>query len=343
MGMYDYLGGEQIKIFYRPIFDRNKEEPSQSSFWHSGGSLASYDKGEELPLKTIYYQYPNDFMVYDYRWDYTDVWVIRNGQFEKLVPFMELTEEEMNVPVFDYYGNPLTIQSLVDFQLIKEDFKERFEALTAVEKEFFPEGIRKSFKDDPESFEAKSQAWQKRQEEVSEKYAGKWVVEKDHAKEREFGGLLDCYVYLLLRKEEKPIASIDPRQDYEACRLTLQRIMKETPDIVDRFKAWVNDDEMIKQNVVDELIAELNGTGENYQVEYFFSEGQTVRILKSLDVNTHEVRHLLGQVGKVARRYFNYRTGEVWYDVEFSTKEVEPFQEFELDSRYRKRMKAVTI
>ena len=79
MGMYDYLNGEQVKIFYTPVFG---VYAGKSILWHSGGSLRKFNINDELPLKTIYYKYPDDMIVYAYGYSKDvseDVWVIKNG------------------------------------------------------------------------------------------------------------------------------------------------------------------------------------------------------------------------------------------------------------------------
>ena len=52
--MYDYINGEQVKVFYTPIFGKLMSE--NYSTWHSGGSLSDYKTGDEVPIKTLYYK-----------------------------------------------------------------------------------------------------------------------------------------------------------------------------------------------------------------------------------------------------------------------------------------------
>ena len=261
MGMYDYLGGEQIKIFYHPIFNRNKEKPEQSSFWYSMGRLESYDKDDDLPLKTLWYQYPQNFLVYDYRFDYTDVWIIKNGKFDRLIPFTELTEADLTEHIYDYHGEPLNLQKLSDFQQIKDDFNNRLKELNAIEKEIFPNGYNIQYvKENPEEFKRLTDLKHQKWDEINEKYKGKWMVEEESQFEAEeaFGALIECYTFTRSRKDGEPLRDIIvPMEDYNACKQTLQRILKETPDIVDRFKAWVNDEELLSTYQLDELVQDI--------------------------------------------------------------------------------------
>lgn len=261
MGMYDYLGGEQVKIFYQPIFRLNKENPEQSSYFYSMGSLQSYDKEDVLPLKTIWYQYPPHFLVYDYRFEYTDVWIIKDGKFDRMIPFAELTEADLVDAVYDYYGNPINIKTLSDFQQIKDDFNNRFDEINAVQKEVFPNGYNVRFvKENPEEFQRLCAIKDEKLKEIDEKYKEKWTWYPKSAFEEEesFGALLDCYVFTRSRKNDQPLKDIIiPAKDFEGCKLTLQRILRESPDIVERFKAWVNDEELLEEYMLEPLLDDI--------------------------------------------------------------------------------------
>jgi hypothetical protein len=71
--------------------------------------------------------------------------------------------------------------------------------------------------------------------------------------------------------------------------------------------------------------------------DYLFEPGQTVRVLKHLDINVGNVLHLLGQKGIVVHRYKREKYNENWYDIQFPSGEVEPFCEYELDARFVKK------
>jgi hypothetical protein len=261
VGMYDYVGGEQIKIFYHPIFNLNKENPEQSSFWYSMGSLQSYGKEDELPLKTLWYQYPQNFLVYDYRFEHTDVWIIKEGKFDRLISYSELNEEDLVDAVYDYYGNPIIIKTLADFQQMKDDYNNRFEEIQAVHKEVFPNGYNVQFvRENPEEFDRLCAIKDEKVREVDEKYRKKrtWYPETPHKEEEAFGALIECYVFALTRKNDEPLKDIIlPAKDFEGCKLMLQRILRETPNIVDRFKAWVNDDDLLEMYVFDALLENI--------------------------------------------------------------------------------------
>lgn len=123
MGMYDYINGEQVKCFYRPIFSENE------GLWHSGGLLRSYADGDELPLTTMYYKYPNNFMIFDYM-DYNDecfIHIIKEGKVYKTCTLKDMKNEYFkdNKLVVTYYGSAiLNLKSVEDMVEYIKDTKE---------------------------------------------------------------------------------------------------------------------------------------------------------------------------------------------------------------------------
>lgn len=71
--------------------------------------------------------------------------------------------------------------------------------------------------------------------------------------------------------------------------------------------------------------------------EFDFSLGQTVRVLKSLDIDTYYIQDLLGAEGRVERRYTTGLHKDNKYDVRFANGRIETFDESELDRRYAKK------
>lgn len=73
------------------------------------------------------------------------------------------------------------------------------------------------------------------------------------------------------------------------------------------------------------------------QKEFDYEIGQTVRIIKSIETDTYYIQDLLGQKGKIVNRYVTSLYKENKYDVQFDKGRIEPFDESELDARYKKR------
>jgi len=245
MGMYDYIGGEQIKIFYTPIFMVEDEKPVT---WHSGGSLTGYDEESDLPLHTLYYQYPADFMVYDYRDEERLIWIFRNEKFVRLTTLSELKEEDVVGTVYTYHGNELTIASRQDFEQIVVDEEERFKGLKNSEKQIFPEGYRISIETiQQEGFEENQQALHKLYREVNERFSTKWLAQTPDRDLKNFGEALDVYSFHLMGKDEKPSAGYEPKKLYSACRRYVQDLMEQDNTLVERYVAWLKDEELKKE------------------------------------------------------------------------------------------------
>jgi hypothetical protein len=130
MGMYDYLVDEkydtQVKLFYTPIYTNEPLYENQHT-WHSGGNLITYQKYSLLPLKTMYYEYPNDFVILlKPIVNRFEAALVKNGQFHGFVRDGENTEG------FSYYysdrGEKLNInhakqvrQYLNEYKLVYSD------------------------------------------------------------------------------------------------------------------------------------------------------------------------------------------------------------------------------
>lgn len=120
MGLYDYINGEQIKIFYHPIFDENSKDT-----WHSGGSMINYNTGEQVPIKTLYYNRPKDFLVFDEN-DYENnpmLHIIKDASVSDTISLKDATDDVFanNMLVLNYYGYTLNIKSKEDcYKFTKE-------------------------------------------------------------------------------------------------------------------------------------------------------------------------------------------------------------------------------
>lgn len=141
MGMYDYLGDEQVKCFYVPIvyIDTYSGEKEKFGISASGGCLRGYRRGSRVPTKTRYYNYGNDFMVFDFRGFFGEdeklVHIIKQGRYKRSVHFKHIpTRYEIGL-VVDNYGNPLNIHNREDFEKICLDSKKYHQMYTDLTKE----------------------------------------------------------------------------------------------------------------------------------------------------------------------------------------------------------------
>lgn len=255
--MYDYLGGEQVKTFHHPIFKLNKEHPECSSFWYSGGSMLSFDEGDELPLKELWYQYPEDFLIYDYMHG-EEVWIIGNGKFERIISYKEITPSQITKAVYDYYGRPLQLKTPQDFISIKQDDKLRLQNFKEIQTKFFPDGSIHAIKTNIKYYESKKTEYFKELDQINEAFSEKWLKNNPFEQECNFGAMLECYIFTRSRKDDDPLKDIIiPKDDFEGCRLTLLKMLKEMPDITKRFESWVNNEKMLADIGYQEILDEL--------------------------------------------------------------------------------------
>lgn len=134
MGLYDYINGEQVKIFYHPIFDEYTKDT-----WHSGGSLVDYVNGDNVNLKTLYYKRPENFIVLDEN-EYEQnplLHVIKKGKVNTTTSLKDADESlfEGNEEVITYYGRNLGLKTKEDCYNYIKDKKLSAEKYTEITKE----------------------------------------------------------------------------------------------------------------------------------------------------------------------------------------------------------------
>lgn len=135
MGMYDYINGEQVKVFYMPIYDDRDKDT-----WHSGGSMREYNNGDSVPLKTLYYNRPKNFIIFDEN-DYEGnpiIHIIKDGKVFGTFRLSEANPSlfDDNELVFNYYGGTIKIKSVQDcYDFIKET-KERNKEVKEIRAEY---------------------------------------------------------------------------------------------------------------------------------------------------------------------------------------------------------------
>lgn len=250
MGMYDYLGPEQVKIFYHPIF---QFKVGKSETWHSGGMLANYNEEDELPLKTLYYKYPKNFIVYDYSYSEGNLWVVKNGKYKKYISYKDLTEEDLGEAVFNYYGKELNIKTINDFNIIKEEHMQADKKYGELTRELFPEGIFNVIKNNLTEYETKKETHDQNYNKTWGLFYEKWYKNDEYKLEKQLGEYLECFMYLLDRKNEEINDWCNPMDDYLNCKQAIKDFIVENEGIINKYVDWLdlNNDE-------DEIIEKLN-------------------------------------------------------------------------------------
>lgn len=122
--MYDYINGEQVKCFYTPLFYADDLEPN-NYIYHSGGSLTGFNTGDLVPTETMYYKYPKDFIIYDFRND-DFVHIIKDNKVYDTVKINTLDKKYFSFKFIDYFGRTLNLKDFNNAKLIQEEFIKLF-------------------------------------------------------------------------------------------------------------------------------------------------------------------------------------------------------------------------
>jgi len=217
MGMFDYLDGEQVKIFYTPIFNEGY------GMCHSGGLLRKFNINDELPLKTIYYKYPNNMIIYAYgHWN--DVWIIKDKKLKEHYYDLKYIETiSLSVPVYNYMGNEMNIKTVEDFVLCNDDYEEAFK--------------NRDYND----------------------FNKKWFVEDKFKDVKYLGELLECYYYVSVTKNWK-WEFVNYKKDYTECKNAIRRCIESDPGVVERYFKWLSDsvEEIELRSVINEILRKEN-------------------------------------------------------------------------------------
>lgn len=127
MGLYNYLGGHQVKCFTIPniiITSDNKLD-----IYGLEGDFTYYKKGSKVPYKTLYYNYGENFLIFDYRGLYLEetpiIHIIKDGKYLRTVEYLKLKEEFFVNKVIDIYGNIINIEKYSDITNFIEELKNR--------------------------------------------------------------------------------------------------------------------------------------------------------------------------------------------------------------------------
>ena len=110
MGMYDTINDEQVKIFAicYPLLEENGDVVLGAN----GGNLRYFDKGDEVPYKTLYYNIGENFDIFDMPIIPNDeqktiVHQIRNGKNIGSVELKYLRNSDICKTAFTRHGNRL--------------------------------------------------------------------------------------------------------------------------------------------------------------------------------------------------------------------------------------------
>ena len=137
MGMYDELGGEQVKSFYVPCF---YDSSIGKKLGYMGGELRYYNKGDDIEYKTWWYRYPKDFLIVDldiYEYVNHVFHLIQDGKYIETYysngsdddeDIKNISEDIFPITAVLMFGDTFTIASKNEF------FEYLYECMTAYSK-----------------------------------------------------------------------------------------------------------------------------------------------------------------------------------------------------------------
>lgn len=143
MGMYDFLGKTQVKLFTDPVVLHPdsigvvKEPITELKYWPMTGNLKTYNVFNKVPYRTMYYDYGKNFMVFDPRGliDAGRVYIIMYGRYIGSIHYSMMANDMYNITtVVDTKGEALNVKRASDFGVMLKDFE-----VQAVKESFYCE------------------------------------------------------------------------------------------------------------------------------------------------------------------------------------------------------------
>jgi len=195
----DYLVDErhetEVMCFYNPFF--SEKENKEKYTWHVGGSLKTYEAGSELPLKTLYYEYPNDFcIVLNPVKDTYELALVENGKFSGFIKDAADAPESITY-FYTFKGYKIRAKSRKEVKSYIEEYQEQMilekpnlNALTL-----------------------------------------KWI--EPLTSEQKLGELVDCYIWASQNKDSEELAD-DPHY-VEDILLSIKDFAEENPSVFTSF------------------------------------------------------------------------------------------------------------
>lgn len=127
MGLYDYLGENQVKVFGVNSVYISEKDRNVLMYGCAGGELRYYKKGQEVPYKTLFYNYGKNFTIIDVMsiiWGREEdevVHTIRDGKYENSYSFGNIPDNLDFTTVVNKNGTKLKVSSIEDIKAMVKD------------------------------------------------------------------------------------------------------------------------------------------------------------------------------------------------------------------------------
>ena len=239
MGLYNYLGNNQVKCFTIPNMIINSN--GNLEIYCLEGKFIGYKRGNKVPYKTLYYNYGENFLIFDYRGVIYDeiplIHIIKNGKYSKTVEYQKLNEEDFINKVIDKFGNSINIKEYSDISTFIEDYKLRDKNSITLTKKYNEELDVKCYsisdlREKKVSSEQLIKDLDKRKivldkvtKEVYIPFSNKWFMEEED--EQVIGYILYCY------------DNLDNKEEY-FCKLSEYFNNLNYSEMVEKYLDWAN-------------------------------------------------------------------------------------------------------
>jgi hypothetical protein len=280
MGMYDYFCGEQFKIFYVPLF-YVPVFSGESKFGRMGGLMRSFTNQSDLPLSTMYYKYPESFIVIDVDFPKSDETYAESNFLEikdKKISRVGWIEDhhqsiDFSLPIYDNRGNLINVKKFEDIEKMRKRRENIIERNFKLKDSVFPEDYFRMLKSNydrlvnsdkfPVKFIRniqtdydrlvkirKEEMIEKIREENWKKFSEEWIIDDGFNKERELGEMLYCFEKIYEEKDKETESIGQVFFDYKKIYEDFIEQMKEkrellNPDLINSYLIWqeLNSDE----------------------------------------------------------------------------------------------------
>lgn len=241
MGMYDYLAGEQVKCFYIPVFNSNINDLIIKDItWHSGGLMRDYNIGDKLPLNTLYYKYPKDFIIFDINYDPKFIFIVKDGKLNSKDTLDTFIYKDFTCRVFDYRGIEYNIKRTKDFYiLMKTNVELQKQKKQIANKYFGVKDVWDVIKDDIKYYDSVKDKYHTKLQELNSYFCDKWLIKDKYWLEKQFGELIDCYFTNFI---------CDDEMTYK-CKQAIIEFVDKYNNIINKYLDWSGNDKELEYDI----------------------------------------------------------------------------------------------
>ena len=257
MGMYDYLEGEQVKLFDFPCNPLKRNSNKLNDVFYQEhfieGNFRRYKKGNKVPYRTLFYNYGENFIVFDYRYFSFEkeeplIHVVENGIYVNSFRYSKIPDDLKIDLVVDKFGHPVNIVKKEDFKDIIDEFlfydEKYFELINKYEKELNVfkvsiENFRSHTKEENKiNIKKATEARDKAFKESFDIFNKKWIKDK---LDPVVIGINKCSEFGYIIHSVKNNENIHEWEKYKIVQLFISEQIKDINELIEEYVSWVQD------------------------------------------------------------------------------------------------------